>query len=82
MNPSEPPIEQNIPQDKIGTIKIKFLGVRSSWDMYLNNFRSLNIEIEKSKLNDIYQSWFLVLSMYNNRKNKKRESKLRNSKSS
>lgn len=40
--------------------------------MYLKYFSTLNIEVENSKLNDIYQSWFLVLSNYNNRKNKKK----------
>jgi len=47
-------------ENKLGIIKIKFLGVRSSWEVYLDHHRSLNIVTDGSKLNNIFKSWFAV----------------------
>ena len=59
---------QDLPEgeeEKLGVIKLKFVGVRSSWEMYIDNCKTMNVEVEGQKLKNIYQNWQLVQSMCN-----------------
>lgn len=42
--------------------------------MYLENSTALELEVEGSKLSSIFKAWFAVKSIYNNRKNKNKQS--------
>lgn len=79
MGPSEPSAQRFPPtaatdlptdktEEKVGVIKIKYLAVRSCWQMYLENSTALELEVEGSKLSSIFKAWFAVKSIYNNRK--------------
>ena len=65
--PDQQPIDQDQP-DKIAMIKIKYLAPRNSWEMYVENCTTLSIDVEGSKLNSIFKTWYAVKSIYNSRK--------------